>query len=265
MQRGYIHKELNEAIQIKEEIPYSEIFLIPVRLDECKIPVILENVQWVDFFDPEGINKIIKSLKHLTTIYNNNKTNWLLLNAGFSIGLNEQKIDTTSLINTDCEDSPKVDDSMIEHLLVAGCLAKKLRKNEFDILRHYLLFRDEVWKILIFLLKQYPLDKQALSNAILWADDVFELRNLIKIAGEIREISCSESICKKKLYAPNYDQILREYKYIYTPFDDIFVKALASMPRESVSIIKKYIEEAKMMKKWHAKQVFEKSLKLQKL
>ncbi len=265
-QRGYIHKELSEALEIKSEIPYSEVFLIPVRLDNCSIPVILENLQWVDFFNPEGVDKIIKSLWHVFNIYNNvSEANKLLLNAGFSIGFTEQKIDTTDMFNSDEKEGYlKIDDSMIEHLLVAGCLAKKIRENEFDILKHYLMFRDEVWKILIFLLKQYSLDTSALCNAILRTSNIFKLRNLIGIAGQIGESDCVESICIKMLYAPNYDRILREYKYISTPFTDIVISALSSMPAETEATIKEYIEEAKKMEKWKAKQVFEKSLKLQK-
>ena len=226
----------------------------------------MENLQWVDYFNPEGVNKIMKSLRHVSNIYNNvNEANKLLLNAGFSIGFTEQKIDTTGMFGSDVkEGNLNVDDSMIEHILVACCLAKKIRENEFDFLKHYLMFRDEVWNILIFLLKKYSLDTSALSNAILRTSNVFKLRNLIAITGGIEALACVDSICKKMLYAPNYDRILREYKYISTPFDDIVISALSSMPIEAESTIKVYLEEAKKMKKWKAKQVFEKSIKLQK-
>ncbi len=47
--RGYVQREIKEALKIKEEFPTDEIFLIPIRLDET-IPIDedLQNLNWVD-------------------------------------------------------------------------------------------------------------------------------------------------------------------------------------------------------------------------
>ncbi len=34
--RGYVQKEINEALEVLDEFPDNDIFLIPVRLDECE-------------------------------------------------------------------------------------------------------------------------------------------------------------------------------------------------------------------------------------
>jgi len=35
--RGYVQKELKEALEVFDEFPSSEVFIIPVRLDDCEI------------------------------------------------------------------------------------------------------------------------------------------------------------------------------------------------------------------------------------
>jgi len=50
--KGYVQKELKKAMEILEEYPYGEGFLIPIRLDECSPEdEKLENLHWVDLFE----------------------------------------------------------------------------------------------------------------------------------------------------------------------------------------------------------------------
>ena len=63
--RGFIQKELREVIDALDEIPESEIFLIPARLDECNSPHHrLTEIHWVDLFPSydEGFCKIVQAL-----------------------------------------------------------------------------------------------------------------------------------------------------------------------------------------------------------
>jgi len=49
--RGYVQKELKIALDILDEFPQSNIFVIPIRLDHCDpIDEKLQNLHWVDFF-----------------------------------------------------------------------------------------------------------------------------------------------------------------------------------------------------------------------
>jgi len=63
---GYVQKELNTALQLLDEIPESQIFLIPARLDDC-LPSHekLRDLNWIDLFDSyeEGLNKIAYAIK----------------------------------------------------------------------------------------------------------------------------------------------------------------------------------------------------------
>jgi hypothetical protein len=36
--KGYVQKELKEALDIFQEYPEKAIYLIPARLDDCKVP-----------------------------------------------------------------------------------------------------------------------------------------------------------------------------------------------------------------------------------
>lgn len=63
--RGYAQKEVRQAIEILDEFPPDSIFLIPVRLDQCKpAHSRLKTLHWVDLFDDyaDGLRKIAKSL-----------------------------------------------------------------------------------------------------------------------------------------------------------------------------------------------------------
>ena len=61
---GYIQKEIFTALNVAEEKPESTIFIIPVRLEECQVPLRLSRWQWVDLFKPDGYIKLTKALKH---------------------------------------------------------------------------------------------------------------------------------------------------------------------------------------------------------
>lgn len=64
--RGYVQKEIKEALGILDEIPESEIFIVPARIEECE-PLYgpLKDLNWVDLFPSyeEGFNKIVQTLR----------------------------------------------------------------------------------------------------------------------------------------------------------------------------------------------------------
>ena len=63
---GYIQKEFKLALDIMEEIPEGEIFIIPVRIDDCKVPLRFNNLQYCNLYESEGLKYIIKAIKHKT-------------------------------------------------------------------------------------------------------------------------------------------------------------------------------------------------------
>jgi hypothetical protein len=60
--RGYIQKELREILEVALELPPDQIFVIPVRLDDCEVPRELKKWQYVDFFTENGFFKLLRSL-----------------------------------------------------------------------------------------------------------------------------------------------------------------------------------------------------------
>ncbi|MBI5034179.1 MAG: toll/interleukin-1 receptor domain-containing protein [Chloroflexi bacterium] len=60
---GYVQKEIRFALDIAEEKPEDTIFLIPVKLEECEVPQRLADLQWVNLFEPQGFQRLLRALK----------------------------------------------------------------------------------------------------------------------------------------------------------------------------------------------------------
>jgi len=60
---GFVQKEIKYAIDIADEKPEGTIFIIPVRLEDCKVPSSLTKWQWLDYFGNDGYEKLIKSFE----------------------------------------------------------------------------------------------------------------------------------------------------------------------------------------------------------
>ena len=60
---GYVQREIKEALKKAEEKPSGTIFVIPAKLNDCEVPVYLKNWQWVDLFEDNGFQKLLRSLK----------------------------------------------------------------------------------------------------------------------------------------------------------------------------------------------------------
>jgi hypothetical protein len=60
--KGYVQQEIREALEVLNEFPDNEIYLIPVRLDDCAPSHLrLNDLNWVDMFPSwqEGIQKLL--------------------------------------------------------------------------------------------------------------------------------------------------------------------------------------------------------------
>ena len=68
--QGYIQREFRMALQKMGDMPPDKIYLIPVKLDDCEIPELrqeeygirLSDYQWVDLFEPDGLDRLVKSI-----------------------------------------------------------------------------------------------------------------------------------------------------------------------------------------------------------
>jgi hypothetical protein len=64
--RGYINKELASALELVRAGPAGVPYIIPVRLDSVLPPPALHEYQWVDLFEPTGIEKLMTAIRHAT-------------------------------------------------------------------------------------------------------------------------------------------------------------------------------------------------------
>lgn len=68
--RGFLQREIRESLLVAQEMPPEEIFIIPVRLDDCVPPSTLVDKHWVDIFPSyeDGFKMILQSLHKPTSI-----------------------------------------------------------------------------------------------------------------------------------------------------------------------------------------------------
>jgi len=60
---GYRQKELRIALNKADLQPDGEIFIIPARLGECEIPKNLAKWHWVDLFELDGYEMLMRTLR----------------------------------------------------------------------------------------------------------------------------------------------------------------------------------------------------------
>jgi formylglycine-generating enzyme required for sulfatase activity len=60
---GYVQKELRRVLDIADRQPEGRIFIIPVRLEECRVPTRLSQWQYADIFVDGGYERLCASLK----------------------------------------------------------------------------------------------------------------------------------------------------------------------------------------------------------
>ena len=62
-QAGFRQKEVRIALDTAMEQLEGDIFIIPSRLEECDVPEKLQRYHWVDFFDDNGYEKLMQSIR----------------------------------------------------------------------------------------------------------------------------------------------------------------------------------------------------------
>lgn len=61
--KGYVQRELKAAIDLLKEVPEDQIFVVPVRIDECEIPRSYRHLHYCDLFDGDGPDKLLTVLR----------------------------------------------------------------------------------------------------------------------------------------------------------------------------------------------------------
>lgn len=60
---GYVNKEIKLALDEADKKPEGTIYIIPLRLDECSVPMRLGNWHWINFYEEQGYEKLLKALR----------------------------------------------------------------------------------------------------------------------------------------------------------------------------------------------------------
>ena len=83
--RGFVQSELRKALKVLETTPEGQIYLIPVRLDDCDVPRKLEHLHWVDYFTSDGPARLVSAI-HLQLNVEDKSTSQGLLRREVSFG-----------------------------------------------------------------------------------------------------------------------------------------------------------------------------------
>jgi len=62
--RGFLQKEIKEALEHAKEKLEDDIWLITARLDDCDVPDSLADIQWVDLFEDGGWEQLLGALAY---------------------------------------------------------------------------------------------------------------------------------------------------------------------------------------------------------
>ena len=60
---GFVQKEIVYALDAADEQPENSIFLIPLRLEECRVPNRLRTWHWINYFEEDGYTRLIDALE----------------------------------------------------------------------------------------------------------------------------------------------------------------------------------------------------------
>jgi len=60
--RGFVQKELKQALTFVDEFPEGQVFVIPIKLEQCPMPASLQIYHCIDLLRPDGFDKLVSAL-----------------------------------------------------------------------------------------------------------------------------------------------------------------------------------------------------------
>jgi hypothetical protein len=64
---GYVQKEIRFALDKADEQPEGVIFIIPLKLEPCEVPYRLHRWHWVNYFESQGYERLLRALRSRAT------------------------------------------------------------------------------------------------------------------------------------------------------------------------------------------------------
>jgi Domain of unknown function (DUF4062) len=144
-------------------------------------------------------------------------------------------------------------------------MAQELANGNFEILDDIISFEPIVEDVLVSIFQESETFKDSLANEILLCPHTFRLRLLIILGGRLKADQCAENICRVLLHGRRHQLETATTQLQITPFNDIAKRALISMSPSTNKVLEKYVQKAKKMERWQAKQIFESVLRSKKV
>lgn len=222
-QTGYVQKEIEIALDYAKHHPEGDIFLVPVRLDNCEIPFkISKRFQWVNLFEHDGYEKLLRALsekgkklgfsltesKHSQDLYKKITPENPIVDKKFGIDKHESIIHKLcDIYSSKVEVDEKICLEISEHLLLTHRPARSTAEISEKL--------PPFWKIEIFASLLFIKDTGEHADII---DDCLEVFKSDDTIGQVLRFPLSSDI-KKEIT----DRILQDtFDVVYeTPKDKI--------------------------------------------
>ena len=137
--RGYFQKEVKAALQILDLFPAGQVFVIPVRLDDCQVPSAMQSKQWLDWQSEEAGSKLLAALSMSSELASSGVDRKVLE------ALRALKVNTTLLYQELCRRVEGGDDSgdcEIRNSTLKRIIPTLERFTEDGLFRYYLASSD---------------------------------------------------------------------------------------------------------------------------
>lgn len=60
---SFFQKEIKYGLETQAEKREGRIFLVPLKLEECEIPDNIGMLQWIDYYEPDGFSRLLKTIR----------------------------------------------------------------------------------------------------------------------------------------------------------------------------------------------------------
>src|SRR5262249_25943892 len=61
--KGFVQKKLRFPLDLADEQPTGQIYIIPVRLEDCDVPDRLQRWHWVNLFESDGFLRLLRAIE----------------------------------------------------------------------------------------------------------------------------------------------------------------------------------------------------------
>jgi len=93
---GYVQKEIKDALDVAEEQPEGTIFIIPLKLEECNVPERLGRWHWVNYYEENGYERLMSSLRMRAETISSGRDSELNLIQGYEEVTNIEDSETST-------------------------------------------------------------------------------------------------------------------------------------------------------------------------